>query len=124
MKRMIIASKRPIKAAEDVTYEYFSDFAGRAYNVGYDLEVDSDFNVKMTAREDADMMPKIETATHKMNDGTYTFSPVLTFPILDSNNLDYADSLEYWMKKWMEVAAFLTSLIQYEFNPSDFEDEE
>ena len=124
MKRMIVASRTPIKTSEDITDKYFSDFAGRAYNVGYDFEVDSDFNVKLTARGDADKMPKIEIATHKMNDGTYEFSPMLTFPVLDSNDLDYADSLEYWMKRWIGVASFLTSLIRYEFNPSDFEDEE
>ena len=124
MKRVIRASRKQIIASEDITDKYFSDFAGRAYNIGYDFDVDSDMNIKMTAREDADKMPKIDIATEKTSDGTYLFYPMMTFPILDSNELEFADSLEYYTKKWNEVAMFLTSLIEYEFNPANFEDEE
>ena len=124
MKRVIKASRRSVLGAESITDKYFGDFAGRAYNIGYDFEVDSDVNIKMTARDDADKMPKIDIATEKMSDGTYLFSPTMTFPVLDSNELEFADSLEYYTKRWNRVAMFLTSLIEYEFNPANFEDEE
>ena len=124
MKRVIRASRKPIVAAEDITDKYFSDFAGRAYNIGYDLDVDSDMNIKMAAREDADKMPKIDIATEKTANATYLFFPMMTFPILDSNELEFTDSLEYYTKKWNRVAMFLTSLLEYEFNPANFEDEE
>lgn len=123
MKRVIKASKRPVVAAEDITYKYFGDFAGRAYNIGYDFDVDSDMNIKMSARDDADKMPKIDIATEKTSDGTYLFFPMMTFPVLDSNELEFADSLEYYTKRWNRVAMFLTSLIDYEFNPANFEEE-
>lgn len=124
MKRIIRASRQLVIAAEDITDRYFSDFAGRAYNIGYDFDVDSDMNIKMTAREDADKMPKIDIATEKTTDGTYLFFPMMTFPILDSNELEFADSLEYYTKKWNRVAMFLTSLINFEFNPANYEDDE
>lgn len=124
MKRIIKASRRPITAAEDITDKYFSDFARRAYNIGYDFDVDSDMNIKMSARDDADKMPKIDIATEKTSDGTYLFFPMMTFPVLDSNELEFADSLEYYTKRWNRVAMFLTSLIDYEFNPANFEEEE
>ena len=124
MKRVIRASRRPITAAEDITDNYFRDFARRAYNIGYDFDVDSDMNIKMSARDDSDKMPKIDIATEKTSDGTYLFFPMMTFPVLDSNELEFADSLEYYTKRWNRVAMFLTSLIDYEFNPANFEEEE
>lgn len=124
MKRVIRASRQPVIASEDITDKYFGDFAGRAYNIGYDFDVDSDMNIKMTAREAADKMPKIDIATEKTTAGTYLFFPMMTFPILDSNELEFADSLEYYTKKWNRVAMFLTSLINFEFNPANYEDDE
>ena len=124
MKRVIRASRRPVIAAdEDITDKYFSDFAGRAYNIGYDFDVDADMNIKMTAIEDVDKMPKIDIATEKIADGSYMFLPMMTFPILDSAELNFADSLSYYTRKWNNVARFLTSLIQFELNINDFEDE-
>ena len=124
MKRVIRASKRPVVAAQDITDKYFGDFAGRAYNIGYDFDVDSGMNIKMTAREDADKMPKIDIATEKTKDGSYLFFPTMTFPVLDSSELEFADSLEYYTKKWNRVAMFLTSLINFEFNPANYKDDE
>ena len=124
MKRVIKATKRRIESAEDITDRYFSDFEGRAYNIGYDFKVDSDMNIEMSARKDADMMPKIEIAKEEMSDGTYLFSPTMIFPVLNSDDLESSDSLEYWTERWNRVARFLTSLINYNFNLANFEEKE
>lgn len=116
MKKLIVSADESAQNNHTSIEEYFSDFINRADHVGYELHVDDDVNLTMKANEDGDKMPKIEIATEKIADGSYIFSAVLTFPVLDSSALNFSDSLEYWTKKWNDVAEFITSILEFEFH--------
>ena len=109
MKKMTFKPSRNVMSATDITDEYFSELASAASNSGYDLSVDSNYNMKLSCKEDDDMMPEIEVMTKKDN-GQITFEPILTFPVIDTSEFGDADDMEYWIDRWNRVAKLITRI--------------
>lgn len=104
-------------------YAAFGELENAFYNEHYNLEISENGDLEATAFEDADMMPKI--AIHKSEvDGNYYYSAALAFPVLDSTEMEFYDSIAYWMKRWSEIGHIITMLDQFVYNPSLYEDDE
>ena len=114
--------KKAITAAEEVDTIYngaFEDIAFQAYKINYDMTVSTDGEFKMTLKctEDEKFMPEINVTTVE-EDGTYYFNADVKFPELKYDDMDYADSVSYWVSnKWTDVAKFITSLSKFSFTP-------
>ena len=96
-----------------------------ADKIGYDMQVDyNTLDIQMVKHSDPDKdLPDIEIDTHN-NDGIYTFDAKLTYPVLDTNNMSYSDTVEYVMKKWMDIAGFVRRLLEWEYDPEMYYDPE
>lgn len=115
MKRM----NRPIKGASEVpsAFEWLQDDARQ---LGYQLDVDDNFNITMKPSEKD--MPTI-TVTTKQSE-PYVYDASLSFPEINTDTLEFSDSVEYVIKKWMQVAKFMTNLLEFSYDPADYEDDE
>jgi hypothetical protein len=71
----------------------------------------------LNCTEDEKFMPEINVTTVE-EDGTYYFNADVKFPELKYDDMDYADSVSYWVSnKWTDVAKFITSLSKFSFTP-------
>ena len=118
MKRVIRASKAPVKAAYDL--DFFADIENRAYRAGYDLQADEDGNMTLTARDADHKMPEI--TVRKIDGERTTYEAHMEFPELDTSDEQYYDSVEFYIGHWMEAAKFVTYLLQW--SPDDYIDDE
>lgn len=90
-----------------------------AYHAGYDVRFTGESlenaTIELTAKKDADMMPKLTVwlDTSVMNkEGVVHYECEASFPNIKTLDLDYADSAEYWIGKWDDVARFITWLMK------------
>lgn len=111
--------KRKVNCSQDIVEAAFGEIINAAYNVGYDLNVDDELNVTLTARHE--QMPNIVTTKIQDNDTTY-YDVKVTFPELSSGPDQFADSIEYSTYKFYQVGRFITKLIRFTYNPNDYED--
>ena len=114
MKKVIrAASIRPINM------QVFEDLEARAYRCGYDLSVDSDADITLEAIDPSDKLPEIHVSSTN-NNGRIEYNAEMVFPTLNTEEENYYDSMEYYMKQWMKAAQFVTYLMQW--SPSDYEE--
>lgn len=108
--RRIMASTYP----EDV-HPALAEFDNQAYHAGYDVSVSGDSIenaiITLKAKSDVSMMPKLtvwlDTSDMKSKRFVY-FQCRATFPAIDTRELDFHDSAEYWADKWKQVTQFIT----------------
>lgn len=118
MKRVIRSSTRPVKAAIDP--ELYSDLENKARHCGYDLSVDSNGNISVTALDAEEKMPEITIRTIEGDRTSYDAH--LKFQELDTANEQYYDAMLYYIHNWEKAAEFVTYLVQW--SPDDYIDEE
>lgn len=117
MKKMkITAASRPRPI------DMLGEVSDVAYNVGYNMEVDDEFNITFDAVRDEKYMPTITVKT-EFDDGTYYFIPTLRFPVLKQDDMMYADDIEAYIDRWGEVGNMITLLNRTSINPDDYVDE-
>lgn len=119
--------KRIIRAASDnaaILEERFAETISEAYDVGYNLTIDGNVDMTLEARSSTDRkyLPEIEVETVE-DDGVYYFSPKLTFPELDFEDMEYYDSIQYWLDKWAKIGKFISTLTSLHYDPNEWEEE-
>ena len=118
--------KRTIMAAADIDTAFngaFSEIAGKFQDVKYEMSVDKELNMTLECvDDDKARMPEITTKKEKTDDGVYYYIPTLTFPKLNDADLDFYDSIHYYLSKWEKVGRVITDLIKFNYNPSESED--
>ena len=108
---------------DDIHNGAFSELANSAYNEGYDLIITEDMRMALVACSlDKKKAPIVTIKTVNTN-GVYTFEATVTFPTLAYNDLDNFDDFEHYVKKWGNLARFLTELNCFHYNPSEWIDE-
>lgn len=115
--------KKMIKAYSDNAIGEKLIITDEAYHAGYDMKIDSDVNVTIKSYENKKYMPEITVETVE-EDGVYYFVPKLKFPELDQNDMEYYDSIHYWLGKWEGVGKFISALVTAHYDPTEWEDEE
>ena len=115
----IISSEGNIVTPEDM----MSTIATGAYNNGYDMYVDDEFNVTLTCVDDPEHMPTITIKTIKKDEDTYWFVPTLQFPTLTMEENDYVDSIHHYLSKWEKVGRFITNINNFVLHPSAWVEE-
>lgn len=119
MKKKITASE----SVYDMHHGAFSELANSFYNEHYELSVDAECNLTAKATEDAQYMPTIEIKTDNQ-DGKYWYSPKLTFPVLNYDDMEFYDSIAHWTKRWSEIGSLMSQLAQFCYDPAVWEDDE
>ena len=126
---MKIMKRKAITAAQDIEKVYnggFSNISGKAYKADYDMTISEDGEFKMTLEcksNDKKFMPEIKVNTVE-EDGVYYFNADVKFPELKYDDMEFADSVSYWVKKWEDVADFITALSKFGYDPKEWEDVE
>ena len=108
---------------DDMHHGAFLELWNAFYNENYELSVDEDCNLTAVATENADRMPEIEITTI-YNDGKYYYSPKLTFPVLDYEDMNFYDDIAHWTNRWYDIGRLMTKLTDFVYNPDEWEDEE
>ena len=120
MKRVIRATTKITASTDprDIHYE-LENLEGEAYAAGYDVTFQGDsldnVAIALTARQDADMMPKLTVWVDPKSSGkpgVYYLQCKASYPNIETEKLDYADSAEYWLNKWVKVAKFITFMMK------------
>lgn len=111
--------KKVIRAARTINMEVFEDLEAKAYRCGYNLTVDTDGGISLAAIDPSDKMPEIHVST--VDTGSrIEYNAEMVFPTLNTEEEQYYDSMEYYVKQWMKAAQFVTYLTQW--SPSDYAD--
>lgn len=115
--------KKFIKASKDIDILDRFEISIQAEDVGYKMTIDNDLNMKLKlkASNEKQYMPTIEVETIE-EDGVYYFSPSLTFPDLNQADMDYYDSIHYWLEKWEKVGKFISRLVSMHYDPREWEE--
>lgn len=118
-------TKRPITAAQssDALIDGpFLELWKSADRNDYDMEVSDDLQITLKAKgNDAKYLPEITVTTNQdPDDGIYYFTPNLKFPELKQEDMDYYDSIHYFLGKWEEIGKFITELVKFEYDPSRY----
>lgn len=120
MKRKIDASESiDIYSAFDGA---FSSIAGSFDREYYELKIDNECNLTAEAIQDTKYMPTIEITTTQ-TDGKYWFSPKLTFPTLDYEDMEFYDSIAHWTRRWSEIGKLMSELAEFYYDPSEWSEE-
>lgn len=119
--------KRAITSSvDDIDIEVIHNgaFSGIAFDLakwGYEFIIDENFNVTVTCEEDKKFMPEIKINVVKEKD-TYYMIPDLKFPELKDKDMEYADSVAYWVEdKWAKLAHVITDINKFSYTPEDYE---
>lgn len=112
--KLIAASK----AADSVRQRY-AEIENSAWNLGYNMFLDSNLNLSFTNSDDK--MPQLTLTKMVDNDDIY-YCVEVKCPVLKSGPYDYADSIEYHMKRFYEVGKFITEINRFIYNPNNYED--
>lgn len=94
----------------------YSELALCAYNKGYDLMVDEQYNITLEARENVEFMPVISVGKEEKN-GKVFYNPNISFPDLSFKDMTYTDSFAYWLHKWDEIGDLITNIYEFVYNP-------
>ncbi len=104
----------PMIEGFDSWEDYFDELDGRLYSAKYDLKIsERDGLPQLETFPKEDNMPDLEIVTHNEN-GVIYFTTILTFPVLDSNELNYYDSTHYYIEKWENVGSVVSYINQLE----------
>ena len=112
--------KQYVKAAtyeEDSFVEYVAhmDNIASKYNMYVTGDSPETFSVQVSPN-DGYPLPTIEVSSELDSDGETDyiyFMPKVTFPVLDSANLSYADTIQFLLSTWAdEIGGFCKELIQ------------
>ena len=122
MKRYIRATEEKHSDAE----KYFDSLIDSARHAGYKMQVSDNLKVMLTPEQDIDTMPTITVDTVKIEDEKYKLEAKVEFPTLEYDDGDYADHIEYIIKRWQKVGTFITELQEevIDFGVSYADDEE
>ena len=77
---------------------------------GYYVSGDSPNNLKLIPNSKLEYLPEIELKPELDSDGETDmiyFMPVITFPVLDTTKLDFADSVYYYLDKWHDIVGYI-----------------
>lgn len=116
---------------DEIRNDAFSSIEGYFHRVGYDLSVTWDGNtpyLKLTTNDP--LMPAIEVDTQEYEgrDGynVFGFLVHMQFPTVHcpSSELEFYDSVEYITEKWVDLAREVSSLLEFEYDPVAYEDDE
>lgn len=93
----------------------------RGYNLDYIGSSSVEF--RLIPEKDADILPSIEVRVEEDEDAYY-FVPSMVFPQkrIDGSNLNYYDSFEYYMEKYVEAAKICTMIFKEKFIPGMYSD--
>ena len=118
-KRLIVAAS----AVSDELQSYIDNLDDEAYHNGYELSSqDESGNLVFTAIDDKDLMPTILVKREDDGEDVW-FTPTMKFPEkLSSDDVDYADSFEYYMEKWVKASKFCTYLLKNHYTVGMYED--
>lgn len=108
--------KRVVATSVDIINDLMPEIWSAFYNVNYDMKVDSNYSITLTATKDADMMPKIEVKTDQQTDTEFIFNPTMIFPDIKCTQLDFSDSVLYYTNRWAEVAKAVKLLYEFTLN--------
>ena len=102
---------------------FIDSLEDEAYSKGYELaNQDGSGNLIFVAREDKDLMPTV-VAEKETFDGEIYFTPTMKFPeSISTDDVDYADSFEYYIGKWMNAAKLCTYLLKNHYTAGMYED--
>ena len=121
--------KKIIKATQmEELPHYFENVEEQARWAGYNTSVDSDLNIQFTAMKDKEFMPKISTKQYHDRGKTW-YDCILTFPQLNTENMNYHDDIHYYINEWLKVSKLTSWLWQNPYDPSvryadeEYEDE-
>lgn len=139
MKKRYIASasrktgSRSVFASTDPSdiHPALEDISINAYHAGYDLIAKGDslenVSLELIAMENTEIMPKItiwlDTSSYASEGVIYPECKV-KFPDINTSNLEFADSAEYIVDKFKNVARFVTYLMKNSIVPADWEDDD
>lgn len=106
-------------------YDYFGDIVSEAYNLGYELNVDDNLNVTLTAFKKDDLHPEIEVITHCKttigdNDEVreiYYFEVNVHFPDIHSSKFEFVDDMKYYLEHWQGIGELVTSILGKTIEP-------
>ena len=117
--------KKAITAAYEIDEIHngaFADIAMRLSEYDYEMTVDDDFNVTVKCVRDKEFMPEIKITTVE-EEGVYYLLPDLKFPELKADDMDYADSVLYWVEdKWVKVAKIIKDINKFSYDPTAYEE--
>lgn len=136
-----VRRNRPIKAAIDPNWnqrafdQFIEDWDGQAYNYGFSISGTSLNNIKVEpiARDwqtsgGVDYAPEIKIlSTPGDDDGDYWFIPIVTFPVIDGNDMQFADDFEAICDAYKEnLGPFCTNILKSIYNSDmyEFDDED
>lgn len=94
------------------------------FSVDYDIYTSvANGNITITTKcsKDKEMMPTIHLYPEIEDDIVYVV-PELSFPTLAQGELDFADSMHYWLGKWYAVGGLITIVNNLSFNINDIFD--
>lgn len=109
--------KKIISAIMPENHPAFGQLETSAYNLGYTLSVDDNFDITLTHKDP--LMPKIKVVSGTMGKEHF-YTPTLTFPVLTESDDDFPDTIEWYLGRWYDVGKFITKLSTFSFNPSDY----
>lgn len=125
---MKITKRNKITAATDIDTAFhgmFEELASRFSN-WYKVTIDDDMHLTFTRTgSDSKYLPEIEVETRQdPDDGLYYLVPKLTFPELDQDDLEYYDSIHYWISEWERIGKRISELNEFTYNddPEYYED--
>lgn len=108
---------------DDIHNGAFSELANSAYNEGYNLSITDDMHMTLTPLpSNKDYVPTVEIETINTN-GIYTFEATVSFPTIACHDIYYPDGFAYYVKKWTQLAEFITELNEFYYDPSEWIDE-
>lgn len=114
-----------ITAAQDLDTDYNGAFSDIAYDIeklGYEVTIGEEFKMTIKCVKDEKFMPEIKVNTVE-EDGVYYFNADVKFPELKYDDMEFADSVAYWVDdKWKPVAEFITKLSKFGYDPRDWEE--
>lgn len=124
-RRIVVQSATNTRVAASELHPAFSELENYAYNRHYELtgEVDNsgNYQLHLECTKNPELMPVV-TITTDNSSQIFTFATKLTFPELDSSQLDYADSIAHWTSRWAVVGELCTQICRFRLDPTEWEE--
>lgn len=108
--------------------DFYEDLDWRASKAGLYIDKFSSSKIEFKSEKDGKVGKVWPTVSVKLEhddkDNVIYFEPTITFPKIEYDNIEYDDSVEYFVKEWMDVAKFCTYLMKNPYDPDKWEEEE
>lgn len=109
-----------IQYLNDMIYHYDAEISGTDWD---------NVSIKINSNDQFEYNPiitSVKCLRDTVRGTTYTYLiPVIAFPTIDTMDFEYADSLEYLMKRWEEtVGKMFKYLTKYPYTEGMFSDDE